>query len=72
MEKKDGKGSVTFDDPSSLNTLARFNEPGKYTLQLSMSYYGLLSTDNMHVVVSLTTSLQIIYFPDITIGWGWK
>ncbi len=62
-EKKDGKGSVTFDDPSSLNTLARFNEPGKYTLQLSMSYYGLLSTDNMHVVVSMTNSVTNYILP---------
>ena len=62
-EKKDGNGSVTFDNPSSLNTLARFNELGKYTLQLSMSYYGLLSTDTMHVVVSLTDSVTNYIFP---------
>ncbi len=62
-EKKDGEGSVAFDDPSSLSTVVRFNEPGKYTLQFSMGYYGLLSTDTMHVVVSLTDSITNYIFP---------
>lgn len=56
-EKMNGKGSVTFNNPSSLNTIAHFNEVGKYTLQLSMSCYGLLSIDTMHVFVSLTDSI---------------
>jgi Zn-dependent metalloprotease len=61
-EKIKGNGSVSFDHPDSLNTIASFGTVGKYTIQLRVSYFGLSSIDTMHVVVSLTDSISNIIF----------
>lgn len=53
-----GNGEVKFDNSGSLNTIVNFTNPGKYTLRLAMSYFGLESIDSMHVIVSLTDSVS--------------
>lgn len=56
-EKIRGKGEVIFDNSSSLNTIAHFNEVGKSTIQLTIKYFGISVIDSMHVIVSLTDSI---------------
>jgi RHS repeat-associated protein len=47
-----GPGPVTFSNPNSLNTTARFPFPGTYTLRLSVSDGNLTGQDDLIVIVT--------------------
>ena len=61
--KVSGPGTVTFANPSALNTTASFQSAGTYVLRLSVSDGALTATDNMTVVVS-AAGLKGQYYKD--------
>ena len=45
-------GTVTFSNPSGIDTLASFSAPGQYVLRLSASDGARVGSDDVHVVVN--------------------
>lgn len=54
-QKLRGPGEVTFSNPNSAKTNAKFSEPGVYQLQLTAEYNGLKGQDEVSVFYGKTT-----------------
>jgi hypothetical protein len=83
--KVSGPGTVTFDDPSLVDTVARFSDAGEYVLKLTADDSELSAFDEVTIIVDAGCTEQLLYVvKDSTIltsqeserrklmvNWGW-
>jgi hypothetical protein len=83
--KVSGIGTVTFDDPSLVDTVARFSDAGEYVLKLTADDSELSAFDEVTIIVDAGCTEQLLYVvKDSTIltsqeaerrklmvNWGW-
>ena len=68
--KFSGPGTVSFDDPSAVDTVASFSVPGTYVLRLTAADGEFVTTDDATIVVAAPGSEVLVLDVNVSAGAG--